>query len=364
MPTIIPFGDARAQKKWSTSLFIDTMNQSYWSKKFIGTDDGYIIQQLTDLESGAGDTIQYDLSIRLRAKPTTGDQQLQGKEEQLRFYSDSVYIDQMRHGVDVGGKMTRKRTAHNLRTVGKNRLSEYWSKYLDQMIFIYLSGARGVNGNFYEDTSWVGFANNTIDTPDAGHLLYGGAATSKASLASTDKMSKALIERAEVKASMMAATNPENQQMMPVMINGDAHYVCVMSKLQAHDLRTADTSGWMDIQKAAVTAEGRNNPIFKGGLGMVKNVVLHEHEDVIRFSDYGAGSNVNAARALFLSRQAGVMAFGAAGGIRFSWNEEETDHKNKMLISAGIICGVKKTRFNSKDYGVISLDTAAADPNA
>lgn len=364
MPTIIPFGDARAQKKWSASLFIDTMNNSYWSKKFMGQGDGYIIQQLTDLESAAGDKIQYDLSIRLRSKPTYGDNPLQGKEEQLRFYSDEVNIDQMRHGVDVGGKMTRKRTAHNLRTVGKARLSEYWSKFMDQMLFVYASGARGVNANFYEDEAWTGHANNTIDTPDSDHILYGGDATSKASIDASDKMTKAVIERAEVKASMMSATNPANQAMMPVMINGESHYVCVMSKLQAHDLRTSDTSGWMDIQKAAITAEGRNNPIFKGGLGMVKNVVLHEHEDVIRFDDYGSGSNVDAARALFLGRQACVIAFGAAGGMRFSWNEEVTDHKNKMLISAGIIAGVKKTRFNSKDYGVISIDTAAADPNA
>lgn len=364
MPTIIPFGDPRAQKKWAASLFIDTMNNSYWQKKFMGQGDGYVIQQLTDLESAAGDTIQYDLSIRLRAKPTYGDDTLEGKEEALRFYSDQVKIDQMRHAVDVGGTMTRKRTAHNLRNTGKGRLSEYWSKFVDQMLFIYASGARGINANFYEDVAWVGHAQNPIEAPDAGHILYAGAANTKAGMAATDKMTKSLIERAEVKASMMSATDPANQAMMPVMINGESHYVCVMSKLQAHDLRTADTSGWMDIQKAAVTAEGRNNPIFKGGLGMIKNVVLHEHEDVIRFADYGAGANVAAARALFLSRQACVIAFGASGGMRFSWKEEGSDYGNKQKIAAGIIAGVKKTRFNGKDYGVIALDTAAADPNA
>lgn len=360
MPTIIPFGDARAQKKWSASLFIDTMNNSYWSKKFMGQGDAYIIQQLTDLESAAGDKIQYDLSIRLRAKPTYGDAKLQGKEEQLRFYSDEVNIDQMRHGVDVGGKMTRKRTAHNLRMVGKSRLSEYWSKFMDQMLFIYASGARGVNANFTEDVAWTGHANNTIDAPDSEHIMYGGDATAKNNLDASDKMTKAIIERAKLKASTMASTNPENQAMMPVMINGEAHYVCVMSEFQAYDLRTADTTGWMDIQKAAAAAEGRNNPIFKGGLGMINNVVLHSHEDVIRFNDYGSGSDVDAARAIFLGRQACVIAFGASGGMRFSWNEEITDHGNAMAISAGIIAGVKKTRFNSKDYGVISIDTAAA----
>src|SRR5262249_21973705 len=131
----------------------------------------------------------------------------------------------------------------------------------------------------------------------------------------------------------------------------------------SYDLRTTDQGGWLEIQKAAATAEGRNNPIFKGGLGMINNVVLHEHEDVVRFNDYGSG-NVNAARAMFMGRQAGVVAFGSTEGFRFSWTEEMQDHGNEPVISAGIITGVKKTRFNNKDFGILALDTAAKDPNS
>ena len=66
---------------------------------------------------------------------------------------------------------------------------------------------------------------------------------------------------------------------MPVSINGEDHYVCVMSPFQEYDLRVdTGTNGWMEIQKAAAAAEGRNNPIFKGGLGMISNVVLHYTE--------------------------------------------------------------------------------------
>lgn len=363
-PTTIAYGDPKAQKKWSGSLMIATMAKSYWDRKFIGESDEYCIQRLTDLESDAGDTISFDLSVQLRNKPTYGDQRLQGKEESLRFFSDQISIDQMRHGVSAGGKMSRKRTVHNIRKVAKDRLSDYWSKFIDQMMFIYLAGHRGINENFIEDTTWAGHANNPIQSPDTNHLLWGGDATSKATVDSSDKMSRALIERAEVKASMMAATDPKQAQMMPLMINGENHYVCVMSKFQAHDLRTSDTQGWLDIQKAAATAEGRNNPIFKGGLGMIKNVVLHEHEDVIRFADYGSGTNLPAARALFLGRQAGVVAFGATGGFRFQWTEEMQDHGNEPVIAGGLIAGIKKTRFNNTDFGVLSLDTYAKDPNA
>ncbi|WP_159953056.1 N4-gp56 family major capsid protein [Rhizobium sp. 18065] len=363
-PTTIAYGDPKAQKKWSGNLFIATMAKSYFDRKFMGDGDEFCIQRLTDLESDSGDAISFDLSVQLRAKPTYGDQRLQGKEESLRFFSDSVKIDQMRHGVSAGGKMSRKRTIHNVRKVAKDRLSDYWSKFIDQMHFIYLAGSRGTNENFIEDTAWTGHAENPVQAPDTDHLLYGGDATSKATIDSSDKMSRALIERAEVKASMMAATDPTKAMMMPLMINGESHYVTVMSKFQAHDLRIADAQGWLDIQKAAATSEGRSNPIFKGGLGMIKNVVLHEHEDVIRFSDYGSGVNLPASRALFMGRQAGVVAFGATGGFRFQWTEEMQDHGNEPVISGGLIMGMKKTRFNNSDFGILSLDTYAKDPNA
>ncbi|AAL49579.1 unknown [Sinorhizobium phage PBC5] len=362
--TVVAFGDAKAQKKWSGALFIDITRKSYFDRKFIGTDDTFCIQRLTDLESEAGDTITYDLSVQLKNKPTYGDERLEGKEESLKFFSDEVKVDQMRHGVSAGGKMSRKRTAHNMRQIGKNRLSDYWSKFNDQMIFIYLSGSRGINEDFIEDTTWAGHAANPIQAPDAAHILYGGDATTKASIDATDKMSRAVIERAQVQARMMSARDPKNANMMPLMINGEAHYVCVMNPFQEHDLRNNDQGGWLEIQKAAATAEGRSNAIFKGGLGMINNTVLHSHEAAIRFSDYGAGNNVAAGRALFMGRQAGVIAFGSAGGFRYTWTEETKDHGNEPVVASGVINGVKKTRFNNRDYGVISIDTAAKDPNA
>jgi len=363
-PTTIPFGDPKAVKRWSSALFLDILNKSYFDRKFISESDNAVIQRLTDLESDAGDTISFDLSVQLRNRPTTGDNRLEGKEENLRFFTDEVYIDQMRHAVSAGGKMSRKRTVHNIRSIARDRLSDYWSQYVDQMNFVYLSGARGINQDYIEDVTWVGFAGNPINQPDPGHIIYGGTATSKPTITDTMTMTRAVIERAAVKARMMRALDPTTANMMPIMIGGEAHYVVVMSAFQEHDLRIADAGGWLEIQKAAAAAEGRNNPIFKGGLGLINNVVLHSHESAIRFADYGAASNVAAARALFMGRQAGVVAYGSAGGLRFTWEEEMKDYKNEPSVSAGVIMGVKKTRFNGKDFGVLSIDTAAKDPNA
>lgn len=361
--TVIPFGDPKAAKKWSAALAVDQAKKSYFERKFVGTDDNSIIQRKTELESDSGDRISFDLSVQLRGSYTEGDQRLDGKEENLRFYTDEVRIDQARHAVSAGGRMTRKRTVHNLRVVAKNRLSDYWSRFMDELMFIYLSGARGINADFLFPLGWTGHAGNPIEAPDPGHILYGGSATSKATITSSDTMSRLLIERAAVQATMLQAQDPDAANMVPVSIEGEDRYVVVMSPFQEHDLRTSDAAGWLEIQKAAAAAEGRNNPIFRGSLGMINNVVLHSHRNAIRFNDYGAGGDLPAARALFLGRQAGAIAYGTSGGMRFEWKEEMKDYGNEPTVASGVIFGFKKTRFNGKDFGVIALDTYAKDPN-
>jgi len=369
--TIVGAGDPKAVKKYSAFLAVDTSRKSYWNKKFMGVGEEAQtpLQTLPHLENDAGDTISYDLVMQLKMKPIQGDAQLRGKEEDLKFYTDSLLIDQLRGGVNTGGKMTRKRTIHDLRKVARVRQSDWWARLFDETLFMYLSGARGINPDYIEDTTFTGYANNAFKAPDAQHQLYGGDASSKATIDATDKMSLKLIDRCVARAEVMGGGTTGIPAIQPVMIDGEEHFVMVMHPWAEYDLRTDNsTGGWLDIQKALATFEGRGSPICKGGLGIHNNVILHKHKGVIRFTDYGAGGNVQAARNLFLGRQAGVVAFGSPGtGLRFDWNEELEDRGNQVVITTASIFGVKKSRFTidgtDYDFGVIAADTACADPS-
>jgi N4-gp56 family major capsid protein len=360
--TIVGLGDAKAVKKFSGMLAVDVSREMYWERKFIGKGRtaSAPIMQLTELENDAGELITYDLSMQLTQQPIEGDETQEGTEEALQFYTDSLYIDQARGGVNGGGRMTRKRTLHNLRMVGKDRMAEWWSRMFDEMIFIYMSGARGINADFIYPTTWTGRANNAITAPDASHLHVAGG-HAKGTLIAADMMSLAEVDKALVKVKAMGGGTQGVPKMKPIKINGEMHYVLVMSTRQASDLRIlTGTGGWLDLQKAAATAEGRNSPIFKGGLGAYNNVVLHEHEAVVRFSDYGSGSNVGAARALLLGNQAGALAYGSPGtGLRYDWHEEPRDNGNVVVISSSCIFGFKKTTYNGLDFGVMAVDTAS-----
>lgn len=363
--TIIGVGDAKAVKKFSAFLAVDTPKISYWSRKFMGDGENCSmpLQRLTELESAAGDLITFDLSMQLQMQPVEGSAILENKEEAMQFYTDSVYINQMRGGVNAGDTMTRKRTIHKLRKVARKRESEWWARAFDELCFMYASGARGTNTEFVYPTAYTGFAGNSLTAPDSNHIVYAGG-TTKATLAASNKMTTAEIDKAVAYAAMMGGGTQGVPQLQPIKINGEEHYVWVGDGYQAYDMRQdTGTTGWLALQKAAAAAEGNKNHIFRGSLGMHNGVVLQQHKSCIRFTDYGTGGDVAATRSLLLGEQAMVVAWGSPGnGLRYKWNEETRDHGDKLYISTAGIFGIKKVTFNGLDYGIMAIDTAATKP--
>lgn len=365
--TRINVGDKQAIRRYATQLSVDFGRMIYW-KKFVGTSSNSIVHEKVELNSAAGDAIQFDLVMQMRGKPVYGDDIAFGKEENLNFLVDEVKIDQVRKPGSAGGRMTRKRTLHNLRTVVKDLTAEWLAAWHDEVMFCYASGVAG-NARINEDALFTdaSFGNNAIEAPDAGHLMYGGDANAKNTLDSADKMSLNLIKKAAVKARTIKQYNSEHVDMKPVRVDGGEYYVLVMSEDQGFDLRTGTAATeWLEIQKHA-GQRGTNNPIFTGDEGKVDGVSLHKARGVLRFADYGSGGNVRAARALLLGRQALTAAYGSGNGTRMMWEEELTDYGNQIGIAAGMIFGVKKTRFKPKtgggtgfDQAVIAIDTAAA----
>lgn len=367
MQTVIGVNNSIAVKRFSAALFDDIARGAYWDGRFVGQGRTAMtpVQMLTELESDAGDTVSFDLFAQLRQKPTTGDNRIDGKGEALRPFTDSLKIDQIRSQVSGGGRMSRKRTLHDLRMVAKGLMGDWWSRLNDEYYFSYGAGSRGINADYIEDVGWAGFAGNALNAPDANHLLYGGTSTAKANVTVTDKMDLRLIDRAVAKSNTMGGGTTGLQRMKPIRIDGEDRFVLVMHEFQYYDLKSTTSTGqWLDIQKAAAASQGQKNPIYVGTLGMYNGVVLHKHDAVVRFNDYGVGVNLPASRALFLGHQALVCAYGSPGqGMRLDWNEEMKDAGNEVVITSGCIKGVKKTQFNGNDYGLLSLDTYAIDPN-
>ena len=374
MRSLLGVNDPQAVKKWASLMAVAINKASYFAKKFVGEgkDARLPIQRIDDLQSGAGDEVTVDLLMPMNMEPIIGDETLDGKEAPLKYFTDRMRIDQVRGGADLGSRMTKKRTLRNLRQDAKRASTDWWQRLMDELYFIYLSGARGTGTGYIWSANNPFFQVNPLTAPDSMHQMYGGAATSKLSITTGDTLKLRLIDKAVAKAETMGGDGSDELSMIPVRIEGGEHYVALMHTFQFDALKQDTATGsWLDIQKAAAAAEGAKNPIFQGAQGMYNDVILHKHRNVIRFNDAGAGANLPMARALFLGSQAAYIAYGDnETGTRYRWTEEEKDHGNSVAIGTHAIMGVKKATYKSKDgnvqrdFGVIAMDTYCVDPNA
>lgn len=356
--TEFPLGDPLAVQRWSVSLSYEAAKKSYFSK-FIGTGKDSMIMMKDELNKGAGEKITFGLRMKLAEAGIEGDNIIEGHatgEEALTFHHDAVFIDQLRKSTKSKGKMSEQRVPYNIRAEGRDALSTWWAEEMDEELFCYLSGARGVNADFHNPTTWTGRANNSLEAPDAAHIVYGGNATGPIDLDAADKFDLPLIEK------LIVISETVDPMIQPFMESGERKYVCLMHTYQAYDLRTSTTQNdWMDIHKA--TDRGADSLMYQNALGEYSGVILHKHRNIIGFDDYGVGADVEARRALFLGAQAGCIAYGQDRTLgRYKWHEEFDDRGNALAVTAGSIFGIKKVVFNSADFGVISVDTAATSP--
>lgn len=366
-----------ARKKFAGQLFRSTVASSFWVKSMI--EDVYRVDKdgqmanapvgvVNDLQSEAGDAVSFDIYVQLRGRPTFGDDNLEGNLDSLDPYTDEIKINQVRHGVDVGGRMSNKRTVNNQRAVAKTQLSEYFAQLFDQTLFTQLAGARGISNEYLipknANTAIAGTA--PYSDYDAAHTVYGGSAVSKATVTASDKMSLNLVDRLITKATTEGGGADGAIRVQPLDKGGEDAYVLLMHPYQEHDLRKdVGTAGWVDMQKAAAGAEGLKSPIFKNKLGEHRGVIMKSHKHVVRFDNYGVGANVPVARAALMGRQALVLAFGSASSAqqRAEWTEKYTDvDNNRLAISGRMVFNAKRPEFNGQTANSYAVDTAAVAP--
>lgn len=380
--TVISTSDAMAVKKYSADTYMEVVPKSFFLSKMMGpvtkmgqyrteSDPDYPIHVITDLENEKGYNISYDIFYRAKGIPILGDNILRGNEMDLKKASDNVSIDQVRQGFNLGGRLSRQYTVHDLGKVAKAFGVGWCSEILDELFFLYLAGDRGDDtGIWILPTAYAGIGGNTVTAPQSGRAIYGGDATTTATVDVNDKFTIDLIDRG---VAMLDMTTPF---IRPPKMGGQTwRGIAVLHPYCVHDMITNTGTGqWQDLQKMAGPRD-LSNPIFKGGdfVGVYNDVAIFKHSKVPRNHDWGSGSNVYGARNLVLGAQAGVIAWGAAKGNkgnRFKWHTETEDRGNVDVLDFGAMFGIKRVIFTdpndstAKDNGMITINTACANPNS
>lgn len=411
MATNIPVGSALARKIYSVGLFTRVQHSpgfmnllsgempkegSFAAKTKGQTSPDYPIVKAGDLAKGAGDTVSIDLFNILQGKPVMGDTRIAGRMMQLTYSSMDVKIDQVRGGADSGGRMTQKRTVHNLRNISMAGLQAWMQRLEDQTALVHLAGARGSQNTsdwvvpLASDSDFSAIMVNGVKAPTKNRHFYANDATAPDNIGTNDALTLQDIDR------IVAQLRESPVVMQSVRIKGDDRawndplWVMFVTERQWLYLqsRTSQTTWRQAVQYAFERkASGVKHPLFDAYETIMWNGVLIKRMNryAIRFDDNstvtydngGADGNTYTEatatvtepvdRAIIVGAQALAKAYGkSASDYFYDWSEEEVDHGNSIETVCAAMCGTSKIRFKidgaDTDFGVAVVDSYAPDP--
>jgi len=355
--TDYPVNHPLAVKLWSKKLFQEALKQT-WASKFMGKSSNSLIQIKDETQKSAGDKITYGLRMQLTGAGVQGDGTLEGNEEALVTYSDSVLINQLRHAVRSNGKMSEQRVPFSVREEARMGLQDWWADRIDTWVMNQLTGNGGA-----ADTRYTG--NNTVTEPDSDHPICGGGHDAETSLSATTTESLQLSDIDRLVAKAKTFTTGTDPSIRPVNVAGEEKYVLFIHPYQMYRLRTANASSvnnYIEIFRAAMMGgKYKDNPIVTGASFEYNNVIVHESTRIpVITGTPNSGTAADFRRAVFCGAQAGCMAYGRGNSpSNMDWTEELFDYGNQLGVEAGCIAGFKKSIFNSKDFATIALSTYA-----
>lgn len=362
--TVFGVNSPETVKVWSKKLAVEALKKTYVGK-FIGSSASSLIQEHKNLKKSSGDRIRYTLRMQLNGEGVQGDAVLKGKEESLTTYTDDLLIDQARHAADAGGRMSQQRVLFNMRKECMDGLSDWAAGRMDRWFFNQICGFTAgeitEHGETYNGQKTIYTGNNAVLAPSTNRHFFSeaGASNDEALDSTGDEMALSLIDDLVTEAELASP------QIKPIKYKGENLYVMFVHPLQAKSLRAeVGAGGWQNIQRALLEGgEGKDtNAIFKGGLGMYNNVVLHSSSRVTQGVNSSTGAAISTVRrAVLCGAQSAAIAFGKGDGFEsWNWAEEKDDYGNQLGVGAGWIGGLKKCRFNGEDFGTMVLSTYAA----
>lgn len=345
--------DALTVNLWAKKLEAEVLKETF-ATRFMGSTSASLIHKKTETSKGDGDKVTFGLRMLLTGDGVTESQVLEGNEEALTTYSDSIFINELAHAVRVAGQGTidQQRVTFDLREEAMAALTDWFADRIDSTFFNHIAGNTLI-------TDAVRNGNNSVIAASSTRIYRPNSRANDGALTTGDDLTVGIIDKA------VEIAKTASPMIRPIRVNGGEYYVLFIHPSQTTSLRaSATTSGsWADIQKARIMGgEMDDNLLFKGGsyVGMWNGVLIYESTRIPLGLHSGAAV-ANTRRAVLCGAQAAAMAVGSkyTGDQMFKWKEETFDYGRRLGVSVQCVWGLKKVQFNSVDYGTIVLPTLA-----
>lgn len=357
---------ANRVKQWSKDVFNEYIRKNRFTR-YMGTDQNSIIHLKENLAKKKGDAITFQLLNRLEGAGRTGNQALEGYEEDITNDGHEIGVSYLRHAVVI---TLEEEQATDIDFLNEAKAGlQNWSrrKLRDHIITALMS----INGHAYlssqtaGNTSYTDVATETHKdawaVANVDRVLFGAAIANynvdhSAALLNIDNTADKLTPGMVSLAKRMAGV--ATPAITPVTVGDDEEWYVMFCSTQA--FRDLSQNSTMTQANRDAMARGKDNPLFTGGDLMWDGVIIKEIKEIPVLTGVGNGAidvNVN-----FLC---GAQAVGIAWAKRTTPTVQTTDYHFRKGVGIMEMRGVEKLMFEDPgnvgsdvQHGVVTVYTA------
>lgn len=369
------------ERVWLRDEYVTPYIRMSGFDRYMGRGTNAIIRIISESVTNGGKEVIMPLVGLIRGEGVTDSQVLEGNEDDMDTYADSIRVRWRRNAVKVP-KSTSYNTSLDLLAAARPRLRDWAANVVmkkglvQQMQGIVVPGTTVTesDGLTYQAPDTVipyaqataaqrnAFVVNNSDRilfgADVANASSGVMATALATIdATNDKLTPALISKAkriaQATASLTATTANNISPITPYTTNdGEEWYVMFVHPLAMRDLRNDPT---MTQANRDARERGENNPLFRGGDLLWDGVVIREMFDLEVIAGAGA-AGIDVAHNFLAGQSALAVAWGQEPR---AITDRDQDYQFRPAVAIEELIGIKKTSFAGKQYGGVSVFTAA-----
>ena len=370
------------ERVWLRDEYVTPYLRMSGLDRYMGRGTNAIIRTLSEGVTNGGKAVVMPLIGLIRGEGVSGSQVLEGNEEDMDTYADEIRVNWRRNGVKVP-KSTSYGTSLDLLNAAKPRLRDWAANrvlkmgLIQQMQGIVVPGTTvtDTDGSTYQGPDTVvpyaqasAAQRNTFIVNNADRVLFGAdianassgvMATALANVDNTnDKLTPALISKAKriaQETGTIASTSANNiSPITPYQTaDGEEWFVMFVHPRAMRDLRNDPT---MTQANRDARERGENNPLFRGGDLLWDGVIIRELFDLELIAGAGA-AGIDVAHNFLAGQSALAVAWGQEPRVI---TDRDQDYQFRPAVVVEELIGIKKTSFAGKQYGGISVFTAAA----
>lgn len=326
------------KKLWDENEFREVRKAMY-IEKFMGKSSDSLIYEKTDLLKGEGDQITFTIFPRQDAQVVLGSsgQSLEGKEGELKYFTDSVNLEEYKQGFRYKTGIDMKRPWFSVKEENAKALAQRNSELMDDLWFemIQSNPSRSING---------------------------GGKASIAALTAADKITPALIRRCAALAKTGFANGSNERKtypFKPVKVGGRNYFVLLVHPYVLYDLKNnAEYQGYIKEARE----RSAENPIFTGAIAIIDGVVIHEHENM-QILPHPSTAGLFYCPGVLLGAGSSMWAWGR----RPETIEKSFGYDEERGIARKFISKTKKTQFkfnatgSKEDYGSCGVNVTVTN---